>query len=94
MEKELRGRISNRTFMKGFELAGENSVRAKWVFKLKTNQFGEMTRPKACLVAKGCSQICGVDFYETLDRAPATPSIKPSVAMSLENDLDMFHLGA
>ena len=42
-----------------------NLVGCKWVFKLKLNSDGSISRYKARLVAKGFHQQAGVDFHET-----------------------------
>ncbi|KAA3482705.1 Retrovirus-related Pol polyprotein from transposon TNT 1-94 [Gossypium australe] len=48
-------------------------IGCKWLFKLKRNPDGLITRRKAWLVAKGCSQIPGCDFKETF-----SPVVKPA----------------
>ena len=50
----------------------QNVVGCKWVFKLKHNSDGNISRYKARLVAKGFHQQYGVDFEETF-----SPIIKP-----------------
>ena len=50
-----------------------NLVGCKWVFKLKLNSDGSISRYKAKLVAKGFHQQVGVNFYETL-----CPVVKPT----------------
>ncbi|GAA0149080.1 transmembrane signal receptor [Lithospermum erythrorhizon] len=42
-----------------------NVIRTKWIFKNKSDEFGNVTRNKAWLVAQGYTQIEGVDFEET-----------------------------
>jgi hypothetical protein len=43
----------------------QNVVGTKWVFRNKQNEHGVVTRNKAQLVAKGYSQVEGLDFNET-----------------------------
>ena len=42
-----------------------NVIRTKWVFKNKQEEYGEVVRNKARLVAQGYSQVEGLDFGET-----------------------------
>jgi len=42
--------------------AGRKPVGRKWVFKKKMNAEGKVEKYKAKLVAKGCSQVPGIDF--------------------------------
>eukprot|EP00253_Pinus_taeda_P029176 PITA_29176 len=42
--------------------AGRKPIGSKWVFKKKTNAEGKVEKYKAQLVAKGYSQVLGIDF--------------------------------
>jgi hypothetical protein len=43
----------------------QNVVGTKWVFRNKQDEHGVVIRNKSRLVAKGCSQVEGLDFDET-----------------------------
>jgi hypothetical protein len=43
----------------------QNVVGTKWVFRNKQDEHGVVTRNKARLIAKGYSQVKGLDFDET-----------------------------
>ena len=45
---------------------GQETVRSKWVFKVKKNADGSFERCKARLVAQGYSQKEGLDYDEPL----------------------------
>ena len=41
---------------------GRKPIGSKWVFKKKTNAEGKVEKYKARLIAKGYSQVSGIDF--------------------------------
>jgi hypothetical protein len=45
-------------------LRGYRTIRLKWVFKQKNDEFGAIIKNKACLVAKGYVQQASIDFDE------------------------------
>lgn len=65
MMKEIKALEENKTWTITKLPPGKKSIESKWVYKIKYKPNGELERYKACLVAKGYTQIEGVDFHET-----------------------------
>ena len=73
MGEEFRALMKNKTWSLVSLPSNKTFVRCKWVFKLKRNPDGSISRYKARLVAKGYSQVPGFDFSETFN-----PVVKPT----------------
>ncbi|RVW93071.1 Retrovirus-related Pol polyprotein from transposon RE1 [Vitis vinifera] len=73
MNEEFRALMKNKTWSLVSFPTNRTSVGCKWVFKLKRNLDGSVSRYKARLVAKSYSQVPGFDFYETF-----SPIVKPT----------------
>jgi hypothetical protein len=54
----------------------------KWVFKLKTNQDGKPQRFKARLVARGFTQVAGLDYDETYSPVVRIETIRLMVSLA------------
>ena len=67
--KEMKEEISQIEKNKTWELVprplNKNVIGAKWVFRNKLDEAGNITRNKAKLVCKGYAQVEGVDYGET-----------------------------
>lgn len=91
MKEELQSFSDNNTW----ELVNRPSegtvVKNKWVFKKKCNSEGEV-RYRARLVAKGFTQVKGVDFSETFSPVVRYCTLRMLFALSLKFDLKMNHL--
>jgi hypothetical protein len=55
---------------------GRNPIGNKWVFKKKLNAEGKVEKYKAWLVAKGYSQVEGIDFGENFSPVAKLTSIR------------------
>ena len=71
---------------------GKNVVDCKWVLRIKKNAAGEIEKYKARLVARGFTQVHGVDYYETFAPTAKLASIRTILAIAARNDwdIDMF----
>ena len=86
MDIELEALIDNSTWMETIAPADANLVSSRWVFDVKYNSTGEVERHKARLVARGFSQIHGVDYEETFAPTVRTDSIRLPLALIGIND--------
>lgn len=61
---------------------GRKIVNGKWVFKVKGNALGEVERFKARYVAKGFTQVQGLDYEETFAPVVRLDSLRLLLAIS------------
>ena len=66
-----------------------NIVSSKWVFKIKKNAAGEIDKYKARLVARGFTQIYGVDYYDTYAPVARLASLRLILAIAARNDWEI-----
>ena len=64
-------------------------VSSKWVPKHKRDQFGTITRLKGRVVARGFSQIPGVDYNETYAPVAQLASLRILLAIAAAYDLEI-----
>ena len=58
----------------------QNVVRAKWVFRVKRDAQGHVSRYKARLVAQGQSQVHGVDYFDSFAPVVRFETIRTNLA--------------
>jgi len=66
---------------------GRKVVGSRWVFDVKRDNAGVVTRYKARFVARGFSQIEGIDFFETFASTAKFPSIRILLSYAAHHDL-------
>ena len=68
------------------------SIGVKWIYKIKRDNSGEITRYKSRLVAKGVSQVRGIDFEEVFSPVARAESIWIIIAMAAQFKWKLHHL--
>ena len=69
-----------------------NIVTGKWVRNWKTDERGNVIKPKSRIVARGFGQIHNVDVSETFAPTQSTASVKVAVAVANEKGWLLRHL--
>ena len=85
MQEELEQFERNDVWMLVPRPSHTNVIGTKWIFKNKTDEFGNIVRNKDRLVAQGYTQIEGVDFDETFAPVARLESICLLFAVYLFN---------
>jgi hypothetical protein len=80
--KELQSLRDNHVFTECKLPPGRRTVRTKWIYKVKRDKNGNISKYKARLVAQGFTQIEGLDFNETYSPVARFTSIRTLLALS------------
>ncbi|KAJ8737027.1 hypothetical protein PYW07_000298 [Mythimna separata] len=91
MKEELKSFRENDTWELTDRPKDKTVVKSKWVFKKKLNSEGDV-RYRARLVAKGFTQLKGIDFNETFSPVLRYSTFRLLIALSVKLDLKMNHL--
>ena len=89
---ELDALIGNGTWTLVPPTKGQNVVGCKWLFRIKRNPDGSISRYKARLVAKGFTQSKGIDFQETFAPVVRPQTIKVVLTLALGHSWKMHQL--
>jgi hypothetical protein len=91
MQKELNNFKHNEVWSL-VERLKQNIVGTKWVFRNKKDEHEVITRNKAWLVAKGYSQVKGLDFDETFALVDRLESIRMLLAYATQHGFKLYQM--
>ena len=91
-KEELRSLADNGTWVLGPLPPGRRAIGCKWVFKLKKDDEGRVARYKARLVARGFSQVPGLDFEDTFAPVARYDTMRLLLNIACMDDLDLYQM--
>ncbi|GJT97583.1 retrovirus-related pol polyprotein from transposon TNT 1-94 [Tanacetum coccineum] len=69
-------------------------IKLKWIYKVKTNEFGGVLKNKARLVAQGFRQEEGIDFEESFAPVARIEAIRIFIANSAHKNMTIYQMDA
>lgn len=69
-----------------------NIIPVKWVFKVKTDETGSVTKYKARITPKGFKQKYGVDYFEVFANTGKYKSLRVLLSIAAREDLELRQL--
>ena len=91
MKTEMQALEENNTFELVPLPKGKNVIGSRWVYAIKTDKNGD-DNYKARFVAKGYSQVEGVDYQETFSPTARMTSIRVLSQIAIQNDLNIHQM--
>ncbi|KAG8842419.1 hypothetical protein FRB96_005428 [Tulasnella sp. 330] len=92
MEKEMSSLYGTGTLIPTSLPPGRRPITCKWVFKIKRDQDGNINKYKAWLVARGFTQIEGIDFQDTYTPVVKFATLRTFFAVCAQWDLDVYQM--
>jgi hypothetical protein len=72
--------------------AGQRAIGLKWVFKVKKDERGNVTKHKARLIAKGYVQRHGIDYEEVFAPVARMESVRVLLAVAAHRSWSVHHM--
>ncbi|MDM1593474.1 reverse transcriptase domain-containing protein [Escherichia coli] len=82
MDEEMAALDANKTWELVPLPEGKKAIGCKWVYKVKHNSDGSISRYKARLVAKGYAQTHGIDYEETFAHVAKMAIVRAVIAVA------------
>ncbi|GJY92325.1 integrase [Tanacetum coccineum] len=92
MKEEYDVLVKNETSSLVPRASNTNVVDCKWVYMLKRDKNGAITRYKARFIAKGFQQQPGIDFHETFSLVVKSKTIRVALSLVVTNNWPLRQL--
>jgi hypothetical protein len=92
MESELESMEKNKAWELTELPPGRTAISTKWVYRYKWDENGNIIRYKARLVARGFSQVYGVDYMDTFAPVAKMSSLRTLLSIAVHEDLEMHQM--
>jgi len=92
MNEEFESHQTNGTWIKTELPKGRKAIGTRWVYKIKPGHLSTPTRYKSRFVAKGYSQVEGIDFQETYAPVVKYTSLRILLSYAAIHDWEMAQL--
>lgn len=95
IQAEYDGCVANGTWklVKRSDLKpGTNILPVKWVFKVKTDEHGAISKYKARITPKGFKQLHGIDFFETYADTGKYKTLRVMLSIAARRDRELRQL--
>ena len=92
MDSEMSSLVENGVYELVDRPKGKKVVKSKWVFRVKTDEKGEVEKFKARVVAKGYSQVEGQDYDQIFSPTVRFESVRQLVALGASKGLEMHQM--
>ncbi|KAJ0850106.1 putative RNA-directed DNA polymerase [Helianthus annuus] len=92
MAEEFDALVKNGTWSLVPQVPNTNIIDSKWVYRIKKDANGQVTRYKARLVAKGFNQKSGIDYQETFSPVVKATTIQVLLSLAVTNQWPLRQL--
>jgi hypothetical protein len=92
IRSELNSHVKAGTWRYALKPVAANLVGCRWIFKVKRDKDGNISKFKARLVAQGFTQVHGIDYEETYAPVARYSSIRLILAMAAHYDWEVHQM--
>eukprot|EP00961_Rhodomonas_salina_P296472 3936384-Rhodomonas_salina.1 len=89
---EVQGLVDKQTFLQSYLPKGAKAIPTRLVFKVKTDEHGNVKKYKCLLVVKGYHQRHGVDYDDSFAPVAHATAIRVALALATAKDWDITHV--